>query len=116
MWQADSLANYVADNHKEINIQKIYLDNYIQESTPGGPRSEQAQNAINSKIDKGVLLVNYTGHGGPLDDPERILELDQIKLEYTQITAIHTQHVSFHILIILKNNLSNKFYLILMEE
>ena len=51
MWQADSLANYVADNHKEINIQKIYLDNYVQESTPGGPRSEQAQNAINSKID-----------------------------------------------------------------
>ncbi len=80
MWQADSLANYVADNHKEINIQKIYLDNYIQESTPGGPRSEQAQNAINSKMDKGVLLVNYTGHGGPLGwTQERILELDQIQ-------------------------------------
>ena len=80
MWQADSLANYVADNHKEINIQKIYLDNYIQQSTPGGPRSEQAQNAINSKIDKGVLLVNYTGHGGPLGwTQERILELDQIQ-------------------------------------
>ena len=25
MWQADSLANYVADNHKEINIQKFIL-------------------------------------------------------------------------------------------
>lgn len=80
MWQADSLANYVADNHSEVNIQKIYLDNYLQESTPGGPRSEQAQNAINSKIDKGVLLVNYTGHGGPLGwTQERILEIDQIQ-------------------------------------
>lgn len=80
MWQADSLANYVSDNHKEINIQKIYLDNYPQQSTPGGPRSEQAQNAINTKIDKGVLLVNYTGHGGPLGwTQERILELDQIQ-------------------------------------
>ena len=79
MWQADSLANIVADNYKKININKIYLDNYLQESTPGGPRSEATNNAINSRIDKGALLVNYSGHGGPLGwTAERILELDQI--------------------------------------
>ena len=48
MWQADSLANHISDNYEEINIQKIYLDNYAQESTPGGPRSEDTQNAINN--------------------------------------------------------------------
>jgi hypothetical protein len=80
MWQADSLSNYVADNYSNINIAKIYLDNYLQESTPGGPRSEATQNAINNKIDKGALLVNYTGHGGPLGwTQERILEVEQIK-------------------------------------
>ncbi|MEC9209320.1 MAG: type IX secretion system sortase PorU [Bacteroidota bacterium] len=80
MWQADSLANIVADNYEEINIQKIYLDNYEQESTPGGPRSEDTQNAINNKVRKGALLVNYTGHGGPLGwTQERILEIDQIQ-------------------------------------
>jgi len=79
MWQADSLANIVADNYKGINISKIYLDNYFQESTPGGPRSEATQNAINNRVDKGSLLINYTGHGGPLGwTQERILELDQI--------------------------------------
>jgi hypothetical protein len=79
MWQADSLANHVADNYDEINIQKIYLDNYEQESTSGGPRSEDAQNAINNKIKRGALLVNYTGHGGPLGwTQERVLEIDQI--------------------------------------
>jgi len=79
MWQADSLANIVADNYKNINISKIYLDNYLQESTPGGPRSETTNHAINNRIDKGALLVNYTGHGGPLGwTAERILELDQI--------------------------------------
>jgi len=79
MWQADSLANIVADNYKNININKIYLDNYLQESTPGGPRSEATNNAINSRIDKGALLINYSGHGGPLGwTAERILELDQI--------------------------------------
>lgn len=80
MWQADSLANYVADNYEEINIKKIYLDNYVQESTPGGPRSVSAQNAINNNVKKGALLVNYTGHGGPLGwAQERILEIDQIE-------------------------------------
>ena len=79
MWQADSLANIVADNYINININKIYLDNYLQESTPGGPRSVVAQNAINNRVDKGALLINYTGHGGPLGwTQERILELDQI--------------------------------------
>ena len=80
MWQADSLANIIAGNYDEINIKKIYLDNYQQESTPGGPRSEETQNAINNRVEKGVLLVNYTGHGGPLGwTQERILEIDQIK-------------------------------------
>ena len=80
MWQADSLANYIADNYEEINIQKIYLDNYYQESTSGGPRSPDTQNAINNKVDKGALLINYTGHGGPLGlTQERILEIDQIQ-------------------------------------
>jgi hypothetical protein len=80
MWQADSLANYVANNYRDINISKIYLDNYLQESTPGGPRSEATQYAINNKVDKGALLINYTGHGGPLGwTQERILEVAQIQ-------------------------------------
>ena len=80
MWQADSLSNIIADNYDEINIQKIYLDNYEQHATPGGPRSEDAQNAINNKVRRGALLVNYTGHGGPLGwTQERILEIDQIQ-------------------------------------
>ena len=80
MWQADSLANHVADNYRDINIKKIYLDNYQQESTPGGPRSVDAQTAINNQIESGSLLVNYTGHGGPLGwTQERILEIDQIR-------------------------------------
>ena len=79
MWQADSLANIVDDNYQDLNISKIYLDNYYQESTPAGPRSQAAQDAINNKINKGALLVNYTGHGGKLGwTQERILEVDQI--------------------------------------
>ena len=79
MSQADSLSNIIANNYNEINISKIYLDSYLQESTPGGPRSSATQSAINNKINKGALLVNYTGHGGPLGwTQERVLEVNQI--------------------------------------
>ena len=79
MSQADNLADYIDTNYQNINIEKIYLDSYPQESTPGGPRSPQAQDAINRRIDNGSFLVNYTGHGGPLGwTQERILEVDQI--------------------------------------
>ena len=79
MWQADSLANIIDDNVQNFNINKIFLDNYNQISTPGGPRSPDAQTAINEAISKGSLFVNYTGHGGELGwTQERILELSQI--------------------------------------
>ncbi len=79
MSQADSLANIVENTYRDINIKKIYLDNYFQESTPGGPRSQMTQDAITNKIQKGSFLINYTGHGGPLGwAQERILEIDQI--------------------------------------
>ena len=79
MWQADSLANIIDDNYKNINIKKIYLDAFTQESTPGGPRSPDAQKAITESVEKGTLLINYSGHGGELGwTKERILEVGQI--------------------------------------
>ena len=79
MNQANNLANYIDTNYQNININKIYLDNYLQVSTPGGPRSPDAQSAINRSVSNGSFLVNYTGHGGPLGwTQERILEVDQI--------------------------------------
>jgi len=79
MSDADKLANLLDTNNLNVNINKIYLDNYLQESTPGGPRSPDAQEAINRSIDNGTFLVNYSGHGGPLGwTQERILEINQI--------------------------------------
>jgi len=79
MWQADSLANIIDDNYKDLNIKKIYLDAYTQESTPGGPRCPLAQQAITESVEKGSLLLNYSGHGGELGwSKERILEVSQI--------------------------------------
>ena len=71
--------NIIDDNYKNINIKKIYLDAFTQEATPGGPRSPDAQKAITESVEKGTLLINYSGHGGELGwTKERILEVGQI--------------------------------------
>ncbi len=77
--QANSLANTVYNNLKQYNVDKIYLDAYVQKSTPGGDRYEDAVNDLNRRIDNGALIINYTGHGGELGlTEERIVEVSQI--------------------------------------
>tara|TARA_B100001057_G_scaffold444680_1_gene481826 strand:- start:2912 stop:6628 length:3717 start_codon:yes stop_codon:yes gene_type:complete len=77
--QAEQLADYIATNYPEINVDKIYLDAYQQESSTGGQRCESANNAISEVVNKGMFVINYTGHGGELGwAHERILEIDDI--------------------------------------
>ena len=47
-----------------MNCEKIYLDAYTQVATAGGERYPDVNEAIDSKIERGALLVNYVGHGG----------------------------------------------------
>lgn len=77
--QANSLANMVYNNQKQYNVDKIFVDAYVQESTPGGDRYPDAVNDINRRIEKGCLIFNYTGHGGEVGlGAERIVEVPQI--------------------------------------
>ncbi|MFH1320169.1 MAG: type IX secretion system sortase PorU [Bacteroidota bacterium] len=76
---ADLLANYVDNNYNDFNIDKIYIDAYQQQSTPGGQRYPDAAEAINKRVEKGALIINYTGHGGETGwAHERILEVNDI--------------------------------------
>lgn len=47
-----------------VVVDKIYLDAYQQISAPGGEICPQVNAAINSRMEKGTLVLNYTGHGG----------------------------------------------------
>ncbi len=77
--QANSLANKIYNGNKYYNVDKIFLDAYVQESTPGGDRYPLAVDDLNRRIEKGALIVNYTGHGGELGlAEERIVEISQI--------------------------------------
>jgi hypothetical protein len=79
MSQADQLATFVDTTYDNYNIDKIYLDSYQQQQTPGGERYPDVNNAIDKRVDMGSLIINYTGHGGEVGlAHERILEVSQI--------------------------------------
>ncbi len=61
---ADAIADDVRDLHRVFNFDKIYFDAYQQVSTSGDDRFPEAQDAINRTMFKGVLVLNYMGHGG----------------------------------------------------
>lgn len=58
-----------------IVVDKIYLDAYPQISSPGGSIAPEVNAAINSRMEKGSLVMNYTGHGGEVQlSEEKILQ------------------------------------------
>ncbi len=76
---ANKLATMVDTAADDYNVDKIYLDAYTQEATPGGNRYPGVADAINKRIEKGCLIWNYTGHGGEVGlAHERVVEVAQI--------------------------------------
>ncbi len=77
--QAEDLATYVDTAYQRYNTDKIYFDSYKQLSTPGGQRYPDVTSDINRKVQRGALIVNYTGHGGETGwAHERVLEISDI--------------------------------------
>lgn len=78
--QADGLAEKTSQDHPELNINKIYLDAYPQESTPGGDRYPGVNDDIDLNMQKGALTFTYLGHGGQNGwTQERVLGINQAK-------------------------------------
>ncbi|MDC1520186.1 type IX secretion system sortase PorU, partial [Polaribacter sp.] len=76
----ESIADDIKNNKPIFNINKIYVDSYVQENSSGGERYPQIKTTITNAIEKGTLVFNYFGHGG--EDgfaSERILEKPQIQ-------------------------------------
>ncbi len=74
--QANQEATMVDTTYNNLNIDKIYLDAFQQEATPGGDRYPGVTDAINNRVQQGALIINYTGHGGVFGFAhERIIEV-----------------------------------------
>ncbi|MCB0598244.1 MAG: type IX secretion system sortase PorU [Lewinellaceae bacterium] len=76
---ADNIAEDLNDSVRYLNLEKIYLDAFPQESTPGGERVPQATEQLNKNLFQGALAVTYLGHGGPKGwAQERVLNISDI--------------------------------------
>ncbi|MCC7301268.1 MAG: type IX secretion system sortase PorU [Bacteroidia bacterium] len=77
--QSENIAGFVDTAYNSYNIERIYLDAFVQVATPGGSRYPDAVDAINKRMDRGCLIFNYIGHGGEVGlAHERIIEVNQI--------------------------------------
>jgi hypothetical protein len=76
----ESIADEIKNNKPIFNINKIYVDAYVQQNSSGGERYPEVKKAITNAIEKGTLVFDYFGHGG--EDgfaSERILDVPQIQ-------------------------------------
>jgi len=74
------IADEIKNNKPVFNVNKIYVDSYVQQTASGGERYPEVNEAITNAIEKGTLILDYFGHGG--EDgfaSEKILEKPQIQ-------------------------------------
>ncbi len=96
--QAEDIATGVQAAHELFNQKKVYFDAYLQEATPGGQRFPDANAALNNNIFKGMLALNYLGHGGSKGwAQERVLQINDIISwdNYDAMTLLVTATCSF---------------------
>ncbi len=73
-------SQYVRQNYPEYNATKLYMDAYTQISTAGGHRYPDIFEAITRNVERGALIVNYSGHGGEVGlAEERVITVPQIQ-------------------------------------
>ena len=76
---ANVLAERVKTNHKAFNVNKLFLDAFEQVPTPNGELAPTLKESLTQNIEKGALIINYTGHGGEIGwTEEKILDIPQI--------------------------------------
>lgn len=79
-FEMEKIADTISVNKPIFNLNKVYIDAFNQQTSPGGNRYPTVNTAISNQIEKGTILVDYFGHGG--EDgwaAERILEVSDIQ-------------------------------------
>ncbi|MEA3505074.1 MAG: type IX secretion system sortase PorU [Bacteroidota bacterium] len=86
--QAEDLAKIVDTGYVNYNLQKIYLDAFKQEITPGGSLYPEVNEAVTQQMFRGALVMNYTGHGGNTGlAEERVLTIPEIE-NWSNVNAL----------------------------
>lgn len=62
MLQAEGLANFLNKTYPAFSTEKIYFDTYKRILSAGGEKYPEVTEAIKSRVKRGTLIMNYTGH------------------------------------------------------
>jgi hypothetical protein len=60
----DDLGDEISQEKPFINVKKIHTDAYQQQTSAGGDRYPDVNEALSNAIEVGALVINYFGHGG----------------------------------------------------
>lgn len=81
--QADGIARTTASNHPSYDVQKIYLDAYLQEVSASGESYPLAEKKLKNLINSGTFYLNFMGHASSYGwTNERILSSQDVKELY----------------------------------
>ena len=92
---ADQLAGYVESEHPEFLVNKLYYDAYKKDMTAG--TYPDVRSGLQKLLKDGVLLFNYTGHGGTtaLSDEKVLTQTDINQFTYTHLPVWVTATCDF---------------------
>jgi len=80
MKQADNVTTLLAGNYPAYQINKIYLDSYLQEVSASGETYPLARTQFHDLLRNGLFLLDYTGHAGAAGwTNELILTVNDVK-------------------------------------
>lgn len=91
----DQLAGYVESEHPEFLVNKLYYDAYKKDMTAG--TYPDVRSGLQKLLKDGLLLFNYTGHGGTtaLSDEKVLTQTDINQFTYTHLPVWVTATCDF---------------------
>lgn len=92
---ADQLADYMESSHPEFLVDKLYYDAYKKDLTAG--TYPDVQTNLQKLLKDGLLLLNYTGHGGTtaLSDEKVVTQTDIAQYSYSHLPVWITATCDF---------------------
>ena len=63
MKDAEGVAEIMNKEFPSYIVERIYWDNFVAEKSASGLRYPEVTKAIKKRLDKGALVINYSGHG-----------------------------------------------------
>ena len=95
--QADGIAQLMERLQPELIVSKVYMDAYAHKNVGGRTSVPDARRKLMGELQKGLLLLDYTGHGGPAawSDEQILTQADIVRFDYPHLPVWITATCDF---------------------